>query len=474
MLSADARALLARRLSGRASDQVGPERAVRPPLSPVQRRLWIVHQVSQGTLAYNVSAVHRLRGELDVDALRAAVTAVIDRHEVLRTHFAVDDEDQPYQVIGPVPAEPLAFHEVSGEAEAAELAAEMADTRFTLTEPPLLRTWLARLGDRDHVLGIVVHHTLFDRESLEVWEKELSEAYRAAELPALMAQYADFAQWQHQVCAAPAFAEHERYWAERLRSVPPVLALPTDRPHPDTPSCRAGEVTVTVPADVVAGLRATADRCGATMFMTGLAAFHGLLARYSGADEVVVGCPVNGRSRVQYEGLIGFFANSLPMSADLSDDPPFDEMVARVRAAVLDAHAHREVPFDDIVRAVSPPRLPGHNPIFQVWFDLIGAGPADGGLVLPGIATEPFDDSRARTRFDLELHMAETAAGELTGRLLYAVDLFDRSTAEEIAEHYQGFLRSAAQRPDTRLSEVDFFAADELAVILGDWGTARP
>jgi non-ribosomal peptide synthetase component F len=174
------------------------------------------------------------------------------------------------------------------------------------------------------------------------------------------------------------------------------------------------------------------------------------------------------------EGLIGFFANSLPVAADLSDDPSFDDIVARARAAVLDAHAHREVPFDDIVRAVSPPRLPGHNPIFQVWFDLIGAGPADGGLVLPGVDTRPFHDSRARTRFDLELHLTESASGELTGRLLYAVDLLDRSTAEEIAGHYQGFLRAVARRPATRLSEVDFFAADELAVILGDWGAARP
>ncbi|WP_405165488.1 condensation domain-containing protein [Nocardia sp. NBC_01499] len=453
------------------------------PLSLVQRRLWFISQMAPDTLAYNVDAAYRIRGELDHRALGTAIQDMVGRHEALRTRFQVVD-GEPFQVVSQRVDEVLALHDLSGEHDpigsAVAMAVANADTPFSVTDGPLFRAWSARLGERDHVFGIGAHHLIFDRESLDVLVDELSMAYaarvtdRAPSLGEPSAQYSDFALWQVRQSEVDGFAEHRHYWRERLRSAPILCTLPTDRQRPAQPSYRAGAVEVSIPAETVAGLRQLARERNTTAFTVALAGFQGLLAKYSGAEEpIVVGCGFNGRRRVEFEGVLGFFANSLPILADLSANPPFTAMVDAARAAMLEAHEHQDLPFDEIVAEVAPPRDLSHNPVFQVWFDLTeSAGGPDAGLRLPGCAVEPFPTGCVRTRFDLELHLVETAAGTLSGRLLYATDLFDAATAREFVGHYRQLLTAVAADPSLRLARIPILDPAELSLILDTWGTA--
>ncbi|MEV6632771.1 condensation domain-containing protein [Actinoplanes sp. NPDC051470] len=487
-LTQEARELLRRRLEGAvtAAPTVAEAAPRRPPLSLAQRRLWFIDRLTQGSLAYNVAASYRLSGPLDPDALDSAVRFVARRHDVLRTHFEADGDAEPYQVVSEAPPRGLERHDLSAGDDPSEgaraLARAAADTQFDLDRGPLFRTWLAKLGPADHVLGLVVHHTLFDRESLEVWAGEVSAAYAAyvqhlePGLAPLPAQYADYAVWQHRSMAGPRLDAEARHWRERLRGVPSILELPADHDRPATPTYRAGAVPVAVPGAVAADLRELTEAGQASLFMTGLAAFQGLLSRYTASADVIVGCPFNGRTQVRFEGLIGFFANSLPIHADLGDDPSFAELLRRTRETMLEAHEHQDVPFDRIVQEVAPPRDLGRNPLFQVWFDLSGGSTdaASGLLGLGQVEASFFNEGRVRTRFDLELHLNEESGGGLGGRLLYARDLLEDETARTFVDHYQAFLAAVAVNPHQRISEVPIFSADQLRTILVDWGTAAP
>jgi hypothetical protein len=495
VLSAEGERLLALRLSGATATRSAPP-APRPaastggraPLSLDQQRLWFIDQATPGLLAYNVNAAYRLRGHLDTGALRAALRFVVNRHEVLRARFIVHDQE-PFQVTTDVPAELLTVADLSQAddplAAAAEYGRSRVNTPFQLDSGPLFRAWLARIGPDDHVLGIVVHHTVFDRESLEVWAAEVSTAYaalRSGRRPALAplaAQYADYAAWQRRQAAGADLRRQFGYWRHALRGVPVVIDLPTDRPRPARPTYRAGVVPVALAADRTRGLHALAARYRTTLLTVTLAAFQGLLLRYCPlAPAVVTGGPVNGRGRVEFEGLIGFFTRSLPVvgtrAAGGDPDPAFTALVEQARDAFLAAHAHQDLPLEQIVRLVAPPRDLACNPLFQVWFDLVVRGPAaSAGLALPGLAVTEFDTDLARTRFDLELHLEQEQSGALGGRLLYAADLFDEATAAALARHYEHFLAAVAQRPGTALSAVPLTGDQERDTIVHEWGVAR-
>jgi condensation domain-containing protein len=476
-LSAGARELLKRRLGGTtaAAFPSGP-RPARPPLSFGQRRLWFLHRLTTAKTAYNTPASFRLRGRLDTVALLAAMNLVIVRHEALRTRFGVAD-GEPFQIVDDPAPLTLPITAAPTEAAAAELVRADAGTEFDLADGPLFRARLVRLTADDHVLSVVVHHTVFDRASLEIWLGEVATGYAALsaghqpDLAALPAQYADFATWQRNELTDDVLNGHLAFWRDQLAGVPFVLDLPTDRPRPALPSGRAGYVDLQVPADTVSGLRALAKSRGTTLFVVALAAYQAVLGRHAGADELVVGCPATGRTRVALEPLIGFFVNSLPVRADLRGDPPVAVLVDRARDALLGAHEHQDVPFDRVVEELGPPRDLSRNPLFQVWFDLV-SGDEQGVPGLPGLRVEPFDPGQVRTRFDMELHLLETNDGTVTGRLQYAQDLFDEDTATAFAVHYRTFLQEVGRDPALRLSGAEIFPAEELRRILRDWGTA--
>ncbi len=452
----------------------------RLPLSPAQQRLWLAHQLAPDSVAYNSSFAYRLAGPLRVDALRAALRLVVDRHEALRTRFHPVD-DVPYQVVGASDTVDLEVRDLAGADRPDELAGQLvgalADEPFDLATGPLVRVALYQLGADEHLLGFVVHHIVFDGWSHGVFVRELAAAYTAIaggqrpDLAPLPIRYADYVREQLEWRSSRAATDDLAYWRDRLAGAPDVLAMPTDRPRPRRPVPRPAAVRFSVPAPVCADLRTLARRRGATLFVVALAGYAALLGRYTGSRDVVIGVPAVGRNRVELEGLIGFFVNSLPMRVDLTGDPPFGDLVRQVRDTVIGGLAHAALPFERMVEEFAPSREAGRNPIFQAWFDMF---PADPVPRFDDLAVHPQHAGTQATPFDLGLHLTDRGE-ELAGTLLYAGELFDQPRMRRFAEHYVTFLGAVATAPDRPVHRAPILSAAERAELLAAGrGPVRP
>ncbi|MET0398231.1 MAG: amino acid adenylation domain-containing protein, partial [Longimicrobiaceae bacterium] len=451
-------------------------------LSFAQQRLWVVDRMEPDSAAYNMPFALRLRGALDVAALRASLDALVRRHETLRTTFA-EEGGVPVQVIHPSAPLELAQLDLRGlpgaerETEAGRLAAGEALLPFDLARGPLLRSTLLRLDDDDHVLCFTMHHVVTDGWSMDVLVREISALYaafssgeelRLAELPV---QYADFAVWQREWLSGDVLDEQIGYWKEALAGAPPLLGISVDRPRSAAQGTRAGMHGFALPDSVAAGLRELSRREGATLFMTLLAAWQTLLGRYAGQEDVVVGTPIAGRTRVELEGLIGFFVNMLPLRGDLADDPTWTELLGRVRETALGAYAHQHLPFERLVDELAVERSLTHTAVFQALFALNRAGARDERLSLGTVRLEPFGDAPEETKFDLSLRMLDGADG-LAGALLFRAALFEAETAARMAGHLQVLLESMAAHPGQRLSEVPLLRGAEREQVLHAWSGA--
>jgi amino acid adenylation domain-containing protein len=440
------------------------------PASFAQERLWVIDRMEPGSAAYNIPAVLRLSGRLDAAALEAALSAVVRRHESLRTTFAEAD-GRPVQVIHPprpvvLPTEDLsALAPAERDAAARRLAAEEAARHFDLAAGPLLRAALLRLGGEEHVLLLTLHHAVGDAWSTSVLLGDLASAYGGAELPEPEVQPADFAAWQRARLTGDVLDRHRRWWRERLAGAPPALELPADRPRPAVWSGRGASLAFSLPPETSRGVLALARAEGATPFMVLLAAWQALLARWSGQDDVVVGTPVAGRTAAETEPLVGFFVNTLALRTDLSGDPPFRDVVARARDAALGALAHQELPFERLVEELGVERDLARNPVFQAVFALQNtpALPVEMG----GVRLEAESAETATAKFDLALTIAEDG-GRFEAALEYATDLFDRETAGRLAAHFRALLEGIVADPSRRLSDLPLAGADE-ARLLEAW-----
>jgi acyl carrier protein len=407
-----------------------------------------------------VPLVVRLRGVVDVGLLERAVGEVVVRHEVLRSRFVVVG-GEPVQVVEEGVVVPVSVVDVSGavdvEAVAREVVVGEVGRGFDLSSAPLLRVSLVRLGSRDSVLVVVMHHAVSDGWSRGVFVREVCELYgawragRVAALEELPVQYADFAVWQREWLSGEVLRGQLDYWRERLAGFSGGVGLPADRVRPARPSFEGGVVGVWVPGEVVDRLRVIGRDRGATLFMVLLAAFQGLLARYAGVGDVAVGVPVAGRVRPELEGLIGFFVNTLVVRSDCSGDPTFEELLVRVRGSVLGAFAHQDVPFDRLVAELAPARDLGRNPLVQVMFQLMNA-PREPWW-LDGVEAESFPAAAGATPFDLECHLVERDGG-LSGSLVFSRDLFDEDRVQRLGQHYQRFLTEIAGNPTHTLHEL--------------------
>ncbi|MET0400339.1 MAG: amino acid adenylation domain-containing protein, partial [Longimicrobiaceae bacterium] len=449
------------------------------PLSFGQQRLWVVDRLEPGSAAYNMAGALRLRGALDAAALRAALGELARRHETLRTTFA-DRGGVPVQVIHPAAPVPLPLLDLRAlpagarEAEAERLAGAEALRPFDLARGPLLRCSLLRLDRDDHVLCLTLHHAVGDGWSVDVLAGELSALYAAfvrgvePRLPDLPIQYADFAVWQREWLRGDLLDAQTGFWRERLAGAPPLLELPTDRPRAAGQSPRAGSHRFTLPADVSRGLRRLAREEGATLFMTLLAGWQALLGRYAGQDDVVVGSPVAGRTRVETEGLIGFFVNVLALRADLAGDPTWRELLGRTREAALGAYAHQDLPFERLVDELDVERSLAHTPLFQVVFALQRAGGLAGRLSLDGVEPASFGGEDGVVRFDMSLTVDDDAEA-LAGTLVYRAALFDAATAARMAGHLAILLEAMAAEPARRIAGVPLLRGAEREQVLEAW-----
>ena len=451
-------------------------------VSFAQQRLWFMQQLLPGNPFYNMPIPWRLLGALDVGALQRCLDGLVARHETLRTSFRGEGE-AAVQVIAP--AEPVALEVVdfSGlpEAEREEQARRRVEEEglrpFDLSTGPLIRAQLLRLAPGDHVLLLTLHHIISDGWSLPVLSRDLGELYRAAcagegpRLPQLAIQYADFSEWQRQWLTGSVLSEQLGYWRGRLEGVS-ELQLPTDRARPALPSYRGARETLSLSPQLSAGLRALAQREGATLYMVLLAAFNVLLQRYTRQDDLVVGSPIANRTRAELEELIGFFVNSLVMRTDASGDPGFTELLARVRRVALDAYAHQDLPFERLVEELEPQRDLSRNPLFQVMFAVQNAPGKASALEGTGLTIGEFAGRVQTTRFDIEAHVWE-AAERLQVDFIYATDLFDAATIRRMLAHYERVLEAVAAAPRRPISEISLLTDAEREQVLVGWNATR-
>ncbi|MEU0175320.1 amino acid adenylation domain-containing protein [Streptomyces massasporeus] len=445
------------------------------PLSAAQRRMWITDQHLPVRGAYHVPIGLRLRGDLDRAALHYAVLDVVDRHEALRSVLTVDEQGEPAHIVRERADIPLVYHDLRGETDPETALAHWArggvDEPFDLTAGGPLRILLARTADDVHVLLVVVHHIAFDGVSYDVLLRELAAHYgaratgTAADVPELEVQYADYAHWQHQLLEQGQSECQLAYWRDALSGLAP-LELPTDHPRPARPSGRGATIPFELPAAAAAGLRKLARDQGTTVFTALLTAWQTVLHRYSGQDDIAVGCVVEGRGRHGLENLIGFFVNTLVMRADFRDDPAFTRALAATHERLLAGLDHQDLPFDRLVEALRPPRDAGRTPFFQAAINFRDAG--DGADHFTGLRTETYVVPSVSAKFDLLLY-AEDDGQALSGALEFATDLFTAATAERLVESLTALIADAVDRPASPVGDLAVLTAEARHRIVHEW-----
>jgi amino acid adenylation domain-containing protein len=435
----------------------------RVPLSFAQQRLWLVDNGP----AYNVPVVLRLTGALDTDALRAAVGDVVARHEVLRTVYAEGEDGEPVQQV--LDTRPDLTVLPAGNVEET-IAGLVAHTFDLATELPV-RVGLLRIDPGEHVLVLLLHHIATDGSSMAPLLRDLSAAYTArttgavAGWPALPVQYADYTIWQRGLLDARSTVDTD-FWRAALDGAPEVLPLPVDHQRPDTPTHRGDAVTFSLDADTHARLTRLANESGATLFMVMQAAFGILLSRWGAGTDIPIGTVVAGRSDAALDDLVGFFVNTLVLRTDVTGNPTFGELVARVRETDLAAYGHQDLPFDLVVDAVNPTRAAAHHPLFQVL--LLVQNTEEAALTLPGLTVTAEQASTGTAKFDLTLAVRETPAG-IDGVLEFATDLFDRSTVDRMVATLCRIVDAILADPHAPITALDVLAPEERELVVHGW-----
>ncbi|MFE4520364.1 condensation domain-containing protein, partial [Kitasatospora sp. NPDC056783] len=463
------------------------ERPERVPLSPAQRRLWFIDQYEGPSALYNTPCALRLTGELDAPALESAVRDVVARHEVLRTVYPTAD-GQPHQLVLDAPELPLHTVSVAGEEELAAALTEAGSRVFDLARDLPVRATLLSLPDDRHVLLLLTHHIATDGHSVAPLLRDLAEAYRARragdspDWRPLPVQYADYTLWQHELLGtderpSALLSEQLAYWSEALTDLPEELTLPFDRLRPAAPSRRGATVELRMDAELHASLVELAQHSRASVFMVMQAALATTLGRIGAGSDLPIGTVVAGRTDEALDHLVGFFVNTLVLRTDISGDPSFRELVERVRLTTLAAFEHQDVPFERLVELLNPVRSTARHPLCQVMLTSGGEAVETGFAGLPG-RVEQLESGLAK--FDLTFAFGESfdAAGDPAGLGLtveYAVDLFDRATAEATAARFERALRAVLADPDQPVGRVEVLAPEERHRLLTEWNdTARP
>jgi amino acid adenylation domain-containing protein len=464
-------------ISARAGD--GADQADYP-LSFAQERLWFLDQLAPGSAAYNMSFAHRLGFAADERALERALSELVSRHEALRTTFPTRD-GEPVQRVGPARPVACPVHDLGhlparrSVAETKRIAARLAGEPFDLAEGPLLRCALVRSGLLGDVFVLVLHHIVIDGWSFEIIFRELAALYRDEvtgepwSLPPVPMQYVDYTVWQRRQLAGPVLDRLVDYWRTALDGAA-TLGLPTDRPRPPLATSHGAQIFFDLDPATVAALRRVAQHADASLFMVLLAGFVALLHRYTGQDDVVVGTPVASRNRLEFEGTVGFFANTLVLRCDLSGDPDFLELVGRARVMTLDAYDHQDLPFSTLVSALKPRQDLSRNPLFQVSFQLLSSH--EGGATPHGPGGDATATALAFERgtaiFDLALNMVDAGAA-VQGQFEFNTDLFDAGRIEALRDHFVALLADAGARPETRVGDLAVLSEAERQQ-LDTWG----
>ncbi|NWC10473.1 amino acid adenylation domain-containing protein, partial [Pseudomonas agarici] len=463
---------------------------VEPPLLPVDReqplelsfaqeRQWFLWRLDPQSSAYHIPSALRLHGQLDLPALVRSVDTLCARHESLRTTF-VQEGERVFQRIRPQARITIERHHLEPTADASLresriLAFVEAQTQrlFDLQQEPLMRVQLLHVTPEEQVLVLTQHHIISDGWSMAILVEELIALYSAysrgetPKLPALPIQYADYAHWQRQWLAAGARARQLEYWTGQLGGEQPILELPADRPRPAVQSHRGASFDIALPTEVASALKDLALREQASLFMVLLASFQALLHRYSGQADIRVGVPIANRNRIETERVIGFFVNTQVLRARVEGQLSFAGLLCAVREVAIQAQAHQDLPFEQLVEALHPQRSLSHSPLFQVMYNHQNeTRQGQDQWALPGLRVEGLVWDNPSSPFDLTLDTFDTAQG-LFATLTYATDLFDRGTIERMAGHWLNLLRSVATDATRCIGELDLLTPAQTSRLQG-------
>jgi len=448
----------------------------RLPLSFAQERLWFIDQLVPNNPSYNVPRAVRLEGQLDLEALEQVINEIIRRHEVLRTRFEIR-EGQPAQIIDPWEPRRLERADLTSltweerEEETRRMVREEAGTGFDLRRGPLLKVKALTLEEKQHVALFTMHHIVSDAWSAGILIREvgvLYQAYSAGEpspLEEVEIQYADYAVWQRNYLRGEVLERQLSYWREQLAGLEP-LELPLDYPRPALAGYRGASLNFEPGEELTQGLRALSRREGVTLFMTLLAAFQTLLARYSGQEEISVGSTIANRTRAEAEKLIGFFTNTLVLRTKVEGELSFQELLERVREVCLGAYAYQDLPFEQLVAHLQPERDLSRQPLFQVMLTFQQAGVERLGAA--SLRLKNLEIPLETSKFDLMLSTAEMS-DNLGCNFNYNRDLFEATTLVRMIEHFKGLLKSIVANPLTHLSDLGLLLPEERQQMLFEW-----
>ncbi len=446
------------------------------PLALPQERFWFFEQLTSGSALYHMPAIVRLRGSLDVVSLERSVEALVQRHESLRTTFAVEN-GSPVQRVAPAASKDFSLQDLTAippadrEHEALQRGAQSCLAPFDFANGPLFRAKLIRTADDEHYLALAFHHIIADGWSLGVFVRELAQLYRAmrsnapVNLPRLPIQYADFAEWQRKTITEDQLDGSLRYWTERLKNVPP-LEFPLDRRRPAKPTFRGDRESVRLPLSLMSEARDLGKATGTTAYLVALTAFQVLLSRFADQDEFVVGTPIAGRSRPELDNVFGCFVNTLALRADLSGDPTFVQLLERTRLCAFDAYPHQDLPLERVVDRLASPGASGRHPLFSVMFSH-NVAPAS-SLGLDDLQIELIDIPTGLAKFDIVLSLTEMPNG-VRGFLEYSTDVLNRDTANRLAEGYHRILQAVCRNPDQHVSRIPLITDNERVILTQTW-----
>jgi amino acid adenylation domain-containing protein len=462
------------------------------PLSHGQMALWFLHQLAPQSSAYNLTTAMHVTSQIDVQALRRALDLMMVRHPCLRTTYPTINAI-PVQRVHESMRVHFAERDVSSlsQEEVNGYIAEEADRPFDLEQGPVMRVNLLTRSGAEHILQLTVHHIAYDFWSAEIFIQELREVYRLetngakGSLPCLPVQYPDWVRWQSEMLASQKGKDLWEYWNKQLAGESPILSLPTDRPRPPVQTFGGSSHSFSLRDSLTQKLKAIAKAEGATLYMTLVAAFFVLLHRYSAQECILIGSPTAGRSRTEFEGIVGFFVNPVVLRADLSGNPTFKAFLGQVRQTVLGALNHADYPFPLLVKRLQPNRDLTHSPLFQVSFvwDRLRfrdkhAVSASGRKATPsetnekGLALEPIVAGQRGADCDLDLIILE-GENSLSASWRYNVDLFDVASIARMTDHFQVLLEGIVANPEQRLSEFSLLTEGERQQLLVSWNNTK-
>jgi amino acid adenylation domain-containing protein len=452
------------------------------PLSFAQQRLWFIDQLVPNNPSYNISRALRIEGEFDLDILERVINEIVRRHEMLRTRIEIK-EGAPTQVVDEWAPRKLEVKDLTRlprdqrEEEASRIVRDEAEAGFDLSLGPMLRVKVLKLGEEERLLLYTMHHIVSDGWSMGILRREVAalyQAYSAGEaspLADLPVQYADFAVWQKQWLQGPVLAAEIEYWRNQLRGMQ-ELDLPTDHPRPAAQSYRGSSRRFVVERELAEKLRTLSRREGVTLFMTLLAGFDVLMARYSGQEDVALGTDIANRNRTEIEGLIGFFVNQLALRVAVKPRESFRELLKRVREVCLGAYAHQDLPFEKLVEELNPERDLSRSPLFQVKMLLQEAPGEKGGNELERVRVSSGGGELRSVRFDLTVDIMDRGQA-LFGTVEYSRDLFEAETIERLIDHYTNVLQGVAKDSESPVCRLGMLSESERKRIVEEWNATE-